>query len=249
MARIEGWVVRRHVPRSFKGIRRTVFVSDTDLRATQELVPDLVADVVSNGVDTRHFAPDDTPREAGLLVFTGVMDHPPNVDGALHLIRDILPLVAAERPGARVAVVGRQPSPALCELRSDRVEVTGAVDDLRPWLRRAGVYACSMRMGTGVKNKLLEALACGSPCVATPLACRGLDLTDGVNVVMAEGEQAFARAIVDLMDNPQRAAELGEAGRHHAENHLGWPAVGRQLETVLERAIGAPTVATRSVAA
>lgn len=240
MSQVEERVVRRHLPRAYRGIQRILFVSEPDLEATRELVPDLVADVVSNGVDTRHFAPDESPRDESLIVFTGVMDYRPNVDGALHLVRDVLPLVAAERPDARVALVGRRPTPAVCELRSSRVEVTGAVDDLRPWLR-GGIYACSMLTGTGIKNKLLEALACGAPCVATPLACRGLDLRDGEHVLVAEGETAFARAILDLMSDPARAAALGEAARRHAETHLGWPAISRQLEAVYEQAIMAPT--------
>lgn len=240
MSRIEERIVRRHIPNAYRGIARVVFVSEAEVHATRELVPDLVADVVPNGVDTQHFAPDGTPRDAGLIVLTGVLDYPPNTDAARHLVTDILPLVVAERDDARVALVGRRPTPAVHELGSSRVQVTGAVTDLRPWLRAAGVYACPMRTGTGIKNKLLEAMACGSPCVATPLACRGIDLRHGEHVLQAEGEADLARAILDLMNNPDRAAALGEAARRHAEARAGWPAIGRQMEAVYERAITTP---------
>ena len=167
--------VRRFEATRFRWFGATVVVSDEDRRALLALDPTLRIHAIPNGVDVGRFAPDPSaPKDPDRIVFTGVMRHAPNVAAAEFLARSILPMVRAARPSARLALVGRNPSPqvqALAEL--DGVDVTGVVPDMRAWLVGSAVYACPMVSGTGIKNKLLEAMPAG--CRASPRrsVCRG----------------------------------------------------------------------------
>ena len=116
----------------------------------------------------------------GRIVFTGAMNYPPNIVAADFLARLLLPRVRTVRPDTQLVIVGREPDPRVLGLAAlDGVDVTGAVDDIRPWLQSAQVFVCPMLSGTGIKNKLLEAMASGLPCVATPLALQGLNVSAG----------------------------------------------------------------------
>ena len=112
------------------------------------------------------------------------------------------------------------------------VEVVADVPDIRPWLRRAGAFATPMASGTGIKNKLLEAMACGAPCVTTVLGARGLVLGDGGELVRAESPGAMAAAIADLLGDRSRADRLGAAGRRHVLAHHGWASVAARYEAL-----------------
>jgi glycosyltransferase involved in cell wall biosynthesis len=232
--------VRRFTASAYRRYRRAVFVTDDDARAARALDPSLATAVIPNGVDCHHFSPDPTVEAVpGLIVFTGVLHTPANVDAAVHLVRTILPKVRARRPDARVALVGRDPAPAVRALAAaERVEVTGEVPDLAVWLRRAQVYACPMLAGTGIKNKLLEALACGLPCVATPLACQGVAVEDGVQLRIAGEEREFADRLVALLERRDDARALGAAGRRYVLAHHDWEAVARAYERLYAEVSG-----------
>lgn len=223
--------VRRFTARAYRPYRRAVFVSEQDARAASLLDPSLATTVIQNGVDLEHFHPGGAASTPGRLVFTGAMGTPVNQLAATILAREILPRVRARRPDARLAIVGRDPSPAVRALAAlDGVEVSGTVPDVRPWLWAAEVFACPMQSGTGIKNKLLEALACGVPCVTSPLACQGLDVSSGRELLVARDEDAFASAVVELLEDRARRTALALAGRRYVAEHHGWPAVGRAYE-------------------
>jgi glycosyltransferase involved in cell wall biosynthesis len=226
--------VRRFEATDYGRFRRVVVVTDGDRNALLEASPDLEVVVIPNGVDAEHFAPDgSTARDPGLIVMTGAMHYPPNVEAARFLVDRVLPRVRRRVPGARVAIVGRAPAPEVRALGSVAgVEVTGEVPDLRPWLARGAVYACPMLGGTGIKNKLLEAMASGIACVATPLAASGLSATPGRDLVVAEGEDAFADELVRVLGDAGLASRLGTAGRDAVRSEHGWGAVARAYEQV-----------------
>src|SRR5688572_17250131 len=163
--RCEAALMKRFAARVYPDFDRVVTVSAADARALEALNPRLVTSVIPNGVDSSRFSHDGrTPRQPGRLLFTGVMNVAPNIAAALYLAREILPAVRSRLPEASLAIVGRRPSPWVRELgEAEGVEVPGEVPDLRPWLSGASVFVCPMVSGTGIKNKLLEALANGLP--------------------------------------------------------------------------------------
>lgn len=230
--------VRRFGARFYPAYRAVVAVSAQDARAIEAIAPGVPTAVVPNGVDTERFSPGGS-ADPGHVVLTGALGYPPNVAAAEFLAGQVMPLVRARRPGARLSLVGRSPSERVLGLgRHEGVDVVGEVPEVAPWLQRAEVYACPMLSGTGIKNKLLEALACGAPVVATTLACQGMEVRDGEQLLVADGAEAFAAAIVRALDDSELRARLSAAGRRYVVERHGWPAAGRQLERILEEAAG-----------
>ncbi len=230
--------VVRSMRTDYPRFRDVVAVTPEDARAIMAVAPTVTSRPIPNGVDTRRFAPDPGQRvDPTLLVFTGTMDYTPNVDAAVTLATEVLPRVRAQVPDAHLALVGRHPNTGVAALASlPGVAVTGEVDDVVPWLNRAAVMACPMWSGTGVKNKLLEAMACARPCVATPLALQGIAATHGTDVMVGDDVDAVATAIVELLRRPDRAAALGRAARTLVQREHSWASVAERYRTVLAAA-------------
>lgn len=211
---------------------RVVTVSATDAAALTRLDRQIKTCVIPNGVDADLFAPDARTPERQLIVFIGTMSWAPNVQAARHMAREVLPRVQRLFPDARFAVVGRGIAPAVAnELGTyPGVSVIGEVPDVRTWLSRAHVAVCPMVSGTGIKNKLLEAMAAGVPCVATPLACQGLDdLTDS-EVLVAEDAGSFASCVVRIFQDDQLAQRLSTEGRSHVLRFHTWEGTTAKFE-------------------
>ena len=208
----------------FELFDRVTVVSEADRAALQSLNHKLRVEVIPNGVDTRHWAPNpDIPREPGRIVFTGVLSYPPNIRAATHLAREIFPLVRAAVPSAKLFIVGRAPGPAVSALgRLEGVTVVADAPDLRPYLWPSSVYACPMISGSGIKNKLLEGLAVGLACVGTPLATQGLSVVSGRELLVAGTAQEFAENLVRVLEDNELAGRLGEAGRAYVVDHHQW---------------------------
>lgn len=218
---------------SMRRAAHCVVVGEEDAASFARVSPRVPVSVVANGVDTGHFAPDGSAAVPGRLVFEGTMNFPPNEQAALHLVKDIMPRIWARQPQASVALVGRNPGPALRALAGERVLVTGSVPDVRRHVLQAEVFVCPLLSGAGIKNKLLQAWAMQRPVVATGLSTGGLDARDGVDLLVRDGAEAFAGAVLDLLGDPQRRLALGRAGREVAVTRFAWAAMATRFETLL----------------
>ncbi len=151
--------------------------------------------------------------EEDALLFVGNFNHPPNVDAALWLYRDILPLVLRVRPMVKLWLVGKDPPPEVRALASGTVTVTGEAPAVAPYLRRCAVFVAPLRQGGGTRMKIIEALAAGAPIVTTTLGARGLDAIAGEHLLVADTAEDFAARVGEaLADAPLREA-IGRAGR------------------------------------
>ncbi|ABU57718.1 glycosyltransferase [Roseiflexus castenholzii] len=205
--------------------------------ATNHNVHDAIT-VVPNGVDLDYFAPQPIARESATIVFSGKMSYHANEAAALHLVRDIMPLVWERRPEIRVVIAGSAPPPSVRALATDRrVTVTGYLDDLRPAIAGATLAVAPLRYGVGIQNKVLEAMAMATPVVAARHAARALHAVEGRDLLLAEHPREYADAIFRLMEDPQRAAAIGASGRRYVEQHHTWDAAAGRLETVYSTAI------------
>lgn len=190
--------------------------------------------VVPIGVDHHYWQRRTHNPRPHCLAFTGVMNYAPNEDAAIYLIDKILPLIKRSIPRPEVLIVGRDPSPALLERARQHPEitVTGFVDDMRPYLESASVFAAPLRYGSGIQNKILEAMAMELPVVTTSLAAAGLRV-DGAGdppVIAADGEEQFAQRLVALLGQKDELARLASAGRRFVEDHFVWSRSAEKLE-------------------
>jgi sugar transferase (PEP-CTERM/EpsH1 system associated) len=208
----------------------SLFVSEAEaaLFRARAGLPQADIRALHNGVDLAFFDPkaDVPPVEspaAGrpLIVFTGQMDYPPNIDAVAWFTAEVLPAI----PGAAFAIVGRAPTEAVKRLTEPgRVLVTGAVPDTRSWLAAADLVVAPLRIARGVQNKVLEAMAMARPVLASPAAFEGIEAEPGRDLIVAEGAEEQAAAANCLLADPARAAALGAAARRRVEQAYSWEA-------------------------
>ncbi len=209
--------------------------SDLDSDRLRAIAPTARCAAVPNGVDIEFFKPQGTPTRANSLIFVGTMSWYPNIDAVMYLMREILPLVRAVRPTATLDIVGANAPSDVRALAAATPGVTlhGFVPELRPLLDSAAVYVCPIRDGGGTKLKVLDAFAMEKCLVAHPIACEGIDVTDGRNVVFAQTPVQFRDRILELLDDEPRRRTLGRNARELACAKYSFDAIGSQLAELL----------------
>lgn len=198
------------------------------------------SEIIPNGVDLDHYIPSDgvcaKPLAELSMVFTGKMDFRPNIDAMLWLCDDILPRIRAEIPLAHMVIVGQKPTPKiLARQNHNAIEVTGWVSDVRPYIADAALYVVPLRMGSGTRLKVLEAMAMGKAIVSTTRGIEGIDLTNGRDVVIADSPEAFARTCIALLRDTARCRELGHAARQIAEEKYDWRVLVPRFDEIYSR--------------
>ena len=232
--RYEGWLAGQ--------FDRVLVTSPVDKAALEELAAgqrqQAAIEVLPNGVDLAYFSPDGAIRDPATVLFSGKMSYHANDAAAQYLAGEVMPRVWAQRPDAKLVIAGSGPSAAVHRLAAQnagRVEVTGFLPDLRVPLRRATVAAAPLLYGAGIQNKVLEAMACGTPVVASPLAVSALEhVRTGADCLVAESPDAFAEAILRLIEDRRLCEEMGAAGRRYVEQHHDWDEIAGRLENVYE---------------
>jgi sugar transferase (PEP-CTERM/EpsH1 system associated) len=213
-----------------------VLCTPLEQRVFEREIPGEHSMVLRNGVDLAFYKPQPEKAEPAHLVFVGVMDYLPNIDGCEHFVREILPLVRAKFGEVRFTIVGSKPTPQVQALaREPGVTVTGFVDDPREYLARASVSVAPLRIARGIQNKVLEALAMGLPVVGTTSATQGIEGEPGRDFVLANSAQEQADAICALLADPARARALGQRGREFVESNYDWEVVLKPLDELLAR--------------
>jgi glycosyltransferase involved in cell wall biosynthesis len=229
--RLRARLAARAERRAMAGFDVVTTVAEADAARLHALLPGARVEVVPNGVDAGRFRPDPTAAPApGSLVFVGTMSYPPNIAAMRYFTARVLPELRRRRPDARLTIVGRDPSPEVRAMASDGVEVTGEVPDVRPYLAGSAVFVAPMVSGSGIKNKVLEAMAMARPVVATRLGVEGLPVRDGETAVIAEGVVGLASAIERLLADDVERSRIGQAGRSLVERTYTWEACAARYE-------------------
>jgi glycosyltransferase involved in cell wall biosynthesis len=238
--RYEGWLVQQ-----FDQVLVTSETDKQELAELSNLRPPVHGfrppiSVLPNGVDLEYFTPGNDARQPDTLVFSGKMSYHANITAALYLANEVMPLVWTRRPGVRLVIAGSQPTTAvrqLAETYRPQVEITGFLPDLRVPLRTATVAVAPLLYGAGIQNKVLEALACGTPVAASPLAVSALKTQTGIDCLVADSPQAFADAILKLLSDDGLRERLSAAGRRYVETHHDWNDIAAQLESIYQRSV------------
>ena len=215
--------------------------STKDQLSLQRSVPDAVVDVTVNGVDLETFRPVDVEREPDSIIYTGNMTYQPNVDGAVYLCKEILPLVAERVPGVHLYLVGQKPPRAIQKLAADpRVTVTGFVEDLNEWYAKCMVSVCPIRMGAGTLNKVLEPMATGTPVVSTTFGVAGLGVTDEREVLLADDPPEFAAAVARLLREPDTRKRIAANARQHILANHDWESIAARYDRLYSQLAASP---------
>jgi glycosyltransferase involved in cell wall biosynthesis len=195
------------------------------------LVPRARIRVVENGVDTRYFESSGEVSDARKrIVFVGTMGYHANVEAAVRFVRTIWPGIRKRFPGWLLTLVGSDPSPAVVALRGEAgVEVTGTVDDVRPYYREALAAIVPLRTGGGTRLKILEAMAAGVPVISTSFGAEGLPVSPGGNILIADRDEDWAVQLDALSSWSDRWSSLALAGRCLVKSRYDWDAIGTSL--------------------
>ncbi len=241
---------RRYEARLLTHYDQVVITSQRDKEALEELgrrylpsnAQPAPITVVTNGVDLEYFRPPEIrsqkPEASNpTVVFTGKMSYHANVAAVLYFAREVLPRIWAKDPQVRFQIVGKDPPEAVRQLADDgRIQVSGTVEDLRPYLAQATVAVCPVPYAVGVQFKVLEAMAMGTPVVCTSAAFAGLEAREEAEVLVADDPDTFATQVLQVCSDPPLAGRMTTNGRRYVESHHSWETSGRRLGEVYERA-------------
>ncbi|WP_458207744.1 glycosyltransferase family 4 protein [Haladaptatus sp. NG-SE-30] len=228
----------------YRGLERTLLqhydvttvVSEADRNALRSIQSDARVEVVTNGVDTEYFSKRGEPSaDEPTLVFHGTMDFSPNVRTARYIAESVFPKVRMQFPNSSLWLVGKNPAEAVKELDEQKgVHVTGYVDDVREYLERASVYLAPMQSGSGLKNKILEAMAMGKPVVTNSLGAEAFGETITTTLEIAEDPEALAAATLSLLDDEEERAQRGGLSRRAVVREHSWESVAASYADVYE---------------
>ncbi|MDO9195006.1 TIGR03087 family PEP-CTERM/XrtA system glycosyltransferase [Rhodoferax sp.] len=191
-----------------------------------------------NGVDADFFCPLDESYDADTISFIGRMDYYPNQECMARFCEQTWPLLKSRRPAMKLLIVGADPSPAMRKLGDlPGVTVTGSVPDVRPFIRGSALMVAPLNIARGTQNKILEAMAMGVPVVTSTIAAGGVDAESVTHFLVADTPQAYADAIMQIVDSPAERNRLAVAGRQRMLSHHAWPRSMVRLEGIIDRGI------------
>jgi polysaccharide biosynthesis protein PslH len=230
-----------------KRFRQTLVTSERDRRALlflkngTQVVSSEHSDgimVIPHGVDQHYFQRAYSSRKPETLVFSGKMSFHANIAGVLHLVEHIMPHIWKQRPATRLIIAGSNPPSCVRRLAHDaRIDVTGYVADLRPYIAQAQVAVSPLPYAVGIQNKVLEAMALGTPVVASSSASAGLQVVPERDVLVADDPEHFAASVLRLLDDHILWKSLSDGGVAYVSTHHNWTMIIEQLNAVYAQAM------------
>ncbi|MBV9613943.1 MAG: glycosyltransferase [Ktedonobacteraceae bacterium] len=243
---IEARRTRAYEYRQLARFRQILVTSERDRQALLAIAKDTPApgrgcaeiSVLPHGVDQEYYRPYVGKRHAETLVFSGKMSFHANIAGVLHLVEAIMPLIWQKRPGVRLIIAGSNPPASVRRMAQDaRIEVTGYVPDMRPYIEQAQVAVCPLPYAVGIQNKILEAMALGTPVVASSHAAAGLLTTADQNLLIADQPSAFAASVLRLLEDESQWTRLSQKGLEYIATYHNWAQVVKQLTDIYARVV------------
>ncbi|HJS89959.1 MAG TPA: glycosyltransferase [Steroidobacteraceae bacterium] len=236
--RTEGRRLRKYEQEAATHFGAHITCSELDADRFREIVPDANIVVVPNGVDCEFFAPRGQQTRPNSIVFVGTMNWYPNVQAVSYLLREVWPVLKSVVPTATLDVAGSNPPDSIVRMARALPDVTihGYLPDVRPLIDSAAVFACPIQDGGGTKLKILDAFAMEKCVVAHPIACEGIQIVPGHNVVLASSPQQFVAEISSLLADDIRRKALGRAARELVQTQYSYREIGARFRETLEDA-------------
>lgn len=193
-------------------------------------------EIISNGIDNEFFKPETTHKKYD-LVFTGNMNYPPNSDGAIYIVKKIMPIVWKTHPNVNLIIAGVNDNPKVKALASVNVKITGWMDDIRSAYNESKIFVAPMLIGTGLQNKLLEAMSMGLPCITSTLANNALNAKENQEVLIGQNAEDYAEKIIFLLQSEEKSKELGEQGKLFVHQNYNWESSAEKLNLLIQATI------------
>ena len=203
----------------------------------QQLIPHSEKDqihIIPNGVDYNYFKPIKSNKTYD-LIFTGNMGYPPNINSVIFLTNTILPEVHKINPNINLVIVGANPHPSVKALKSDKVEVSGWVRDMREYYAKSKIFIAPMQIGTGLQNKLLEAMAMKIPCITSSLANDALNATNNKEILVGNNTAEYVKHIFSLLNDSEKANNIAKAANQFVHNNYDWAKATKKLEDIMKK--------------
>jgi len=216
-----------------------VAVSETDAREMRELFHVKQIAVIPTGVNVEYFErPEGAAEGKTDLVFVGSMDWMPNVDGVVWFAREVLPVIRRRKPDCSLTIAGRLAPPEVVRLAEEdgRIQVTGTVPDIRPYLWGAALSIVPLRIGGGTRLKIYESMAAGVPVVSTRVGAEGLSVHPPEDIRIGDSAEGFAQCCLDLLGDERERQQVAIAAREMVASRYTWEQVSRCFDEVLETA-------------
>lgn len=237
------WIFRKEAKRlaryeshMFSIFDALTIITDTDRQLLASERKNEV-EVIANGVDRRYLDYPLQEHKKYDLIFSGAMGYKPNIVAAEYLVEKIMPLVWERMKDVKMAIVGGGAPRSVLRLASEKVDIPGWVDDMRTYYCKTKLFVAPMQIGTGLQNKLLEAMAMSVPCITSPLANNALGAKDGHEIFIANSPQQYADYIVKLLNDKTLSDNMAKNGRDYVYNNYGWEACCEKLSSVFERCL------------
>jgi glycosyltransferase involved in cell wall biosynthesis len=216
-----------------------------DYQLVRKDLPNQNMAVVQNGAGNTFFEDLGLKPEPLTMVFTGLFTHLPNSDGMIWFLDNIFPIILHLESQARIYVVGKSPTRQLLARASEKVIITGFVEDVRPYMARSQVFVIPLLAGGGIRGKALEAMAMKRPIVTTTIGVEGIHLRHEESALFADTPDAFAKAVVRLFLNPGLRERLADNAFATVQQHYNWEAKGKELDGLLRSVVEARAKKTR----
>jgi glycosyltransferase involved in cell wall biosynthesis len=238
-ARRTGRLLERAEMTLLKNCDEHTVTSDRERDKLRQRCPGAVLHTIPNRVDVSFYAglsapAQDPPRRE--ILFVGSMDYSANIDAVQWLVREVWPVVKRQNPDLRLTIVGRKPSPSVQALAAGDIEVTGTVEDVRTFYRRALAVVAPLRIGSGTRLKILEAMAAGVPVVSTRVGAEGLNVSDGLDIILGDTGEEIAQALLRIVSIPGLRERQAQAARDLVARSYDWGGLGTALYGIHESA-------------
>lgn len=228
----EGIKLRAYEKKICRKFDLNITCSSTDTDRLLQTLPGLKVATIPNGVDLDYFKPIGLDQYKNSIVFAGGLSWYPNIAAIEFFVKHVWPILIKEIPSVSMKVIGRNPPKWLLDFskKTDNFDVTGFVDDVRPYIDQASIYVCPINDGGGTKLKILDALAMGKAIVANEIACEGINVVEGESVIFAEEPQEFVNKIKMLFGDDELRATIGVKGRALIEKDYDYINIGKKLD-------------------
>ncbi len=221
--------LKKYEKRVFGWFNNTYIISEQD-KASFYFEESHQIKVSPNGVDHNFFQPNKKTKKKYDLVFTGNMSYPPNVNAVEYIAKELMPLLIKQKPDIKLLIAGATPTSSVKALSNENIHVSGWLDDIRDAYNDASVFLAPLQIGTGLQNKLLEAMSMEVPCITSQLANNALKAKDNEEILIGNTPEEYVKAVFELLENEELIKKIVKNGKTFVTETYNWNAISKSLE-------------------